>query len=432
MMVAQYDRFLQLDDETRTADHRYASTYVDDHHVEALRDGMAGRLTDDALAALIDHRVERFRRLGNTTLVKGAPEWRRLAMALCVSEYEGLSRIVERDEGDFTGSPTVPALVEAKAKPQAEPAIATTFGDIIDAEVKRRSRGKDAKPLAPVTIRKFRRNADEFAKHRDSDIAATVTVAEGRAWMDAMQDAGDLSNKTVSLKFQSIVTILNWGRQNDVEFLPAGNPLTGIKTPDAQKTPSDLRAFTLEEARLVLRASRKETITWRRWIPWLCAYSGMRVGEAGSLRKEDFFKVGDRWFWRVTTIGGRSLKTQGSERRVPVHPALVEEGLIDFVQAAPPGRLFRGKTKDDITIQQRVGEWVRDMIPVAVHPQLSPNHGWRHLFEDFCRRDHIQEEARNYITGRVTGRSQERYGRSEVMLPGLAREMDQIEPIKLD
>ncbi len=40
-----------------------------------------------------------------------------------------------------------------------------------------------------------------------------------------------------------------------------------------------------------------------RWIPWICAYSGMRVSEAGNLRKEDFFEIGGRWFWKVTLVG---------------------------------------------------------------------------------------------------------------------------------
>ena len=32
-------------------------------------------------------------------------EWRQIARALCVAEYEALSRIAERDEGYLTGKP---------------------------------------------------------------------------------------------------------------------------------------------------------------------------------------------------------------------------------------------------------------------------------------------------------------------------------------
>src|SRR5690606_12708573 len=112
--------------------------------------------------------------------------------------------------------------------------------------------------------------------------------------------------------------------------------------PDYRERPSYLKAFTEAEAKLVLSAARKEEWAPLRWIPWLCAYSGMRVQEAGGLKKEDFFQHRGRWFYRVTTIGGRGLKNEGSERRIPVHPALIKEGLIQFVEAAPAGWLFRG------------------------------------------------------------------------------------------
>jgi len=342
-----------------------------------------------------------------------------------------MQREDERNEGDFNGKPTHSILKAAVAEAEAITHI-VTFDQIIDDEVKRRARGRDAKPLPDRTVKKYRDAAKEFGKHRKSNNAATVTAVEGKNWIEAMQDAGENSNRTVKAKFQNVRTVMNWGRQNDpANFFPAGNPLNGIKTPDYKATPSYLRAYTMDEAVLVLKAARKESKPVFRWIPWLCAYSGMRVSEAASLRKEDFFQVGERWFWKVTSAGNRTLKTESSERRIPVHKALTDEGFIDFVKASADGKLFRGDTKEDVLIQPRVGTWVREIITLEQRPELSPNHGWRHLFEDLCRRDRVPEDARNYITGRTDGGSQELYGRSEVMLPGLADAIDQIYAIDL-
>jgi hypothetical protein len=94
-------------------DDRHASGLVDDVLVELLRAGIAGNLNDDALEPLVGKRIERYRRLGNTTVVKGSSEWRTLARALCVSELEALARVAERDEGDFTGKPENPMLAAA-------------------------------------------------------------------------------------------------------------------------------------------------------------------------------------------------------------------------------------------------------------------------------------------------------------------------------
>jgi hypothetical protein len=326
-----YQSQIDFDAEIRMHDHLYAADGVDPGHAKLLRDGFAGKLSDAQLEWLVGWRIERARLAGYTDAKKGSPEWRQLAQGLCVSSYEAMARQDERNEGDFNGKPSHPILSEAP--PVDDDFDPTTFEDIINTEVKRRARGNSAKPLPDKTAKKYRDTAEEFAKFRKSNLAATVKLIEAKNWMETLQDSGKLSNKTVKGKVQSICTILNWGRQNEPEnFLASGNPLTGMKMPDYSTTPSHLKAFTLAEAALVLGAARKETKPLFRWIPWLCAYSGMRVNEAGQLYKEDFFQVGDQWFWKVTTAGRRSLKTASSERRIPVHPALFDEGLISFVQ----------------------------------------------------------------------------------------------------
>ncbi|KIP99260.1 integrase [Agrobacterium tumefaciens] len=430
--LRDYESQITFDAEIRAHHPGYSQMGMDADEGRRFRDGFAGKLTDDQLDELVGLRVQRFALSGNTDVVKGTPEWRSLAQALCVSSYEAMIRQDERDEGNFTGAPVHPLLADATPVIDDE-AVPVTFDSIIDDEVKRRSRGKNAKPLPDRTVKKYRDHCSAFAKWRKSKNALTVTAAEGKGWIESLQDAGELGNRTVKAMLQNLRTVMNWGRQNDpANFFPAGNPLNGIKAPDFTTLPSYLRAFTMDEAKLVLAAARIEEKPMLRWIPWLCAYSGMRVSEAGNLRKEDFFELNGRWFWKVTTVGARSLKTASSERRIPVHKALTDEGLIEFVKAAKPGRLFKGDTKDAVLIQPRISTWVRSFIPFDKRPELSPNHGWRHLFEDLCRRDHVPEDARNYITGRTDGGSQELYGRSEVMLPGLASAIDQIIPLPID
>ncbi|MBX5023060.1 integrase [Rhizobium lentis] len=427
--LRDYHSQIDFDAELRANDSRYAQFGVDPDEAQRFRDGFAGKLSDDELEELVGARLARARLAGNTDAVKGTDKWRALAQALCVASYEAMAREDERNEGDFAGKPTHPLLAEAPPIYNDEP-DPITFDNIIDDEVKRRARGKNAKPLPALTVKKYRDHCAAFGKWRKSKNALTVTAAEGKGWIESLQDAGELGNRTVKAMLQNVRTVMNWGRQNDpANFFPSGNPLNGIKAPDYTTLPSYLRAFTMDEAKLVLTTARREEKPMFRWIPWLCAYSGMRVSEAGSLRKEDFFEVNGRWFWKVTTVGNRSLKTASSERRIPVHKALADEGLVDFVKAAKPGRLFRGDTKDSVLVQPRISTWVRGIIPFEERPELSPNHGWRHLFEDLCRRDHVPEDARNYITGRTDGGSQEQYGRSEVMLPGLAAAMDQIHAI---
>jgi len=70
---SNYQSRLAFDDELRN-DPRYASIGIDDLLVRELREGMAGRLSDDRLEALVGERIERYRHLGNTDVGKGIAE----------------------------------------------------------------------------------------------------------------------------------------------------------------------------------------------------------------------------------------------------------------------------------------------------------------------------------------------------------------------
>ncbi|WP_018389165.1 hypothetical protein [Ancylobacter sp. FA202] len=66
--LRNYQARLVDDEELRNSDPRYAlHGFVDDVLIARLRDGIAGRLTDNELAEIVGNRIERYRRLGNTT-----------------------------------------------------------------------------------------------------------------------------------------------------------------------------------------------------------------------------------------------------------------------------------------------------------------------------------------------------------------------------
>ncbi|WP_297778512.1 site-specific integrase [uncultured Roseovarius sp.] len=329
-------------------------------------------------------------------------------------------------EGDYsvTGETAKYPPLEAPRKPVNEtPSAELTLQGVIDNQVRNRAAGRDAKPLPATTVNKYRLAAKEFEEFRGTGVIATITPREADAWKLKMLEEAKLGNRTVRNRVENVRTVVGWAMaQSFGELFANGNPFYLIELPSYTETPSDMRAFTSEEARQVLRAARKETNVDLRWLPWLCAYSGARINEVAQLTKADFFEVDGEPFYRLTTMGGKTLKTQSSERRVPVHPDLIAEGLLDFVKAsedAPKERLFPPRS------QGNVRDWVRNDLKIT-RPELQPNHGWRHLFEDKCMADGVTDSAKDFITGRSTGKSGAMYGKSEASLPGLAREMRKI------
>lgn len=66
------------------------------------------------------------------------------------------------------------------------------------------------------------------------------------------------------------------------------------------------------------------------WVPLIALYSGLRLGEIVQLLAADLREEQGVWFFDVTKGEDKSLKTANSERRVPVHPQLLELRLLEL------------------------------------------------------------------------------------------------------
>ena len=186
------------------------------------------------------------------------------------------------------------------------------------------------------------------------------------------------------------------------------NPAEGVTLKAAKPRKLRSKAFTPEEAKAILAASlhvkrggeRPETHAAKRWVPWLMAYSGARVGEMAQLRKEDLKRSGDIWYLTVTPEAG-TVKTNEA-RDVALHPHIVELGFVEFVKSAPRGHLFlRPAGDDDVLgplqgIKNRLAEFAREVVTDG---GVAPNHGWRHRFKPVGVRAGIERRVLDVISG---------------------------------
>jgi integrase len=129
------------------------------------------------------------------------------------------------------------------------------------------------------------------------------------------------------------------------------NPATGVtvRVPKRQKLRG--ASFTPAEVRTILQASllrdqgriSPEHALARRWVPWLCAYSGARVGEIAQMRGSDIIQMEGIWVMRITPEAG-STKTCAA-RIVPLHAHLIEQGLLKVAERGGVGPLFYNPQK---------------------------------------------------------------------------------------
>lgn len=215
----------------------------------------------------------------------------------------------------------------------------------------------------------------------------------------------------------------------EVHGLLGANPFQRLGLSDRTAKKRRLRGFTDAEAQTILRAANRQivpdgkesqaTVDLRRWAPWLCAHTGARIGEICQLRQQDLVERDGCWALRLTPEAG-SIKT-GESRFVPVHPQLIEEGFLDFVNSRPAGMLFsEANATGSRDFSKKVSAWVRSLG--VTDDDVHPNHAWRHRFKSKCRQAGIPLEYHDALTGHRNRQSRSHsYG--EFPLSALYREI---------
>jgi integrase len=247
-------------------------------------------------------------------------------------------------------------------------------------------------------------------------------------WKESLVAAG-LRGKTIrDGKLAPVRAILQWAADNRKL---AHNPAERIRI-DSSAAPSERkRSFKDEEARIVLRAALLESGALRRWVPWVSAYTGARVSEVCQLRAEDILQQEGIWCIHFAPEAG-SLKNAGSERTIPIHPALTDSGFLKFVKRVGSGPLFSDVTPDRFGSRggngtKVLGRWVRALG--IQDPRISPNHSWRHRMKTLGRKHGLALDIVDAITGHSGRTEGDEYG--EFPLDAMLREVLKIPELKL-
>jgi integrase len=259
-----------------------------------------------------------------------------------------------------------------------------------------------------------------FLKHDDAGRITPEDVIgfkDRRLASNSARTGKPVSAKTVKdSDLAGLKTVFGWAVRNRKM---ATNPAEGVTVKLGK--PKKLRSsgFTEEEAQALLTAASRHigereepgTRAAKQWVPWLCAYTGARVGELAQLRKQDLRQVGEHWVITITPEAG-TVKTNEA-REVVLHEHLVERGFCAFAAKAAAGHLFLKPGEDgDIRgplqgLKNRLAEFARATV---TDPNVAPNHGWRHRFKTIGREADIEPGVLDAIQGHAPGSVSDRYG----------------------
>ena len=267
----------------------------------------------------------------------------------------------------------------------------------------------------PKTVAKWRARVANLIAFLGHDDASRVTRAALNQWVEGLVAKG-LAKKTVIDGYLPAVRVALGIAHDDGAI--AANPASGLKVRAPKVAKLRENDLTDDEARTILRATLEpqpvkldpKHALARRWVPWLLAYTGARVGEITQLRAKDIRQEQGIWVAHITPDAG-PVKTYEA-RSVPLHPHLIELGLLAMAKEGDASPLFHSKgAGNEVNPPSKIraadlAKWVRSLGITA--PQ--PNHGWRHRFKTVARASGIAESIADRIQGHAPPTAGGKYG----------------------
>lgn len=276
--------------------------------------------------------------------------------------------------------------------------------------------------LAPRTVDGWRTYITRANRYLKGKAAATITKQDVRSFAEALRQGDKTANpngKPLSVKsindnyLAALSAVYKWAIERERLKL---DPTKGVRLKERAREKLRIIGYKREEVATILAATRvkpegrvtPENANVRRWVPWLCAFTGARVSEILWLKRSDVDETQGIHYIdiRADTIVGRGIKNASSIRSLPLHPAIIAEGFLDYWQALPSTEeyLFPGSWSDKDGDRakppaNRLRVWLKAQLPHANWGQLSPNHSFRHWLTSELRVAKVDGDYARAITG---------------------------------
>ena len=228
------------------------------------------------------------------------------------------------------------------------------------------------------------------------------------AWKDKLVRSGK-SAKTIGNGYLACARVLF--RFAIANKLARSDPTDGVKVARRAKAGKKMLGYDNVEVARILALASAATETWKRWLPWLAASTGSRIGEVAQLHGSHVVEREGVWVVKIApAIDGGSIKNAESERYVPIHSKLIADGFLGFVEERGAGPLFYNRTSGDPKrkhaskgLSNRLAAWIRENG--FNDPRKAPNHALRHWFKSEAARVGIPDSVADAIQGHSDGRA---------------------------
>ena len=141
------------------------------------------------------------------------------------------------------------------------------------------------------------------------------------------------------------------------------------------------------------------------WSFLIGIFSGMRTNEILQMKIGDVIQEDNVWMFSIDEEGDKSVKTQNSIRKTPVHPTLLNLGFVDYVEILKSkgvDRVFPELTKDKDGYSSKVSRHYNEKFLPAIgvwKPRIKVLYSVRHTFINRCYKKGVDRDIIKCIVG---------------------------------
>ena len=338
-------------------------------------------------------------------------DWHRIAYVMTEANVDAYEQMSARQEGKSVSTgdsgEILPSQFEIQNAPRRPPDV--TWQQLYDVWSKtiELDHTKAAYLAAMKLFRDFSRKEPQ-----------AVTREDVLLFRDFLRYEKGLAPGTVANKIGFVGTLVSAGRDSaeHAKFLPH-NPFERIKVKRAMRGKSGERRLPFNDVELKKIFSSSIYSEHYRprggcgeaaaWIPAIAYLTGMRLEEIATLHMRQFqVDAYDNHYIQVAD----GKNSNSADREVPIHPALIAAGLIDYVKTCN-GRLFPEVNSTDEKKSKAFSKWFgRHLSTLGITAKSKVFHSFRHLFKDLCRNAKIDSASIDKICGHEPGSVGESYG----------------------
>lgn len=227
-----------------------------------------------------------------------------------------------------------------------------------------------------------------------------------------------LSITTVNKYLMWANALFRWAKSNGYVMQ---NYFENKQLKESKQKASEFRErFTETEIQKLFNNRTAMKKDWQKWIPLILLYTGARVNEIASLYRDDVKQIDGVWVFDINeNREDKRLKNIASRRIIPIHPQLIEAGLLKHIKKFTDNqRIWPELTYGKDGYGRNVSRWFNEKhkINLNIKDKTKTLHSFRHTFADELKQKRVPESLAAALLGHAgSGISYERYGKGYIV-----------------